>query len=124
MEDIKFRGRAERCLRMGWTGRAPAPNRSENVRGLRSTRSTSLCPIRQPLVTRKNEIRAYLWAVNESRRKRVSEVGLMSGKYPLSFLRRIERQWAERIPSLEQIHGQIVVAVKRKLQRVLTMRFR
>jgi hypothetical protein len=32
-----------RCLRMGWTGRAPAPNRSENVRGLRSTRSTSLC---------------------------------------------------------------------------------
>ena len=43
---------------------------------------------------------------------------LMSGKNPLSFLRRIERQWAERIPSLEQIQGQIVVAVERKLQRV------
>ena len=42
----------------------------------------------------------------------------MSGKNPLSFLRRIERQWAERIPSLEQIQGQIVVAVERKLQRV------
>ena len=27
--------------RMGWTGRAPAPNRSEDDRGLRSTRSTS-----------------------------------------------------------------------------------
>ena len=35
--------------RMGWTGRAPAPNRSEDDRGLRSTRSASLCPIRQPL---------------------------------------------------------------------------
>src|SRR6476659_10107680 len=35
--------------RMGWTGRAPAPNRSEDDRGLRSTRSTSPCPIRQPL---------------------------------------------------------------------------
>ena len=34
---------------MGWTGRAPAPNRSEDDRGLRSTRSTSPCPIRQPL---------------------------------------------------------------------------
>jgi len=39
---------APESFRMGWTGRAPAPNRSENVRGLRSTRSTSLCPIRQP----------------------------------------------------------------------------
>lgn len=69
-------------------------------------------------VTGKNEIRAYLWAINEARKKRVSEVDLMSGKNPLSFLRRIERQWAERIPSLEQIQGQIVVAVERKLQRV------
>jgi hypothetical protein len=34
---------------MGWTGRAPAPNRSVNDRGHRSTRSTSPCPIRQPL---------------------------------------------------------------------------
>ena len=37
------------CLRMGWTGRAPAPNRSENDRGHRNARSTSPCPIRQPL---------------------------------------------------------------------------
>jgi hypothetical protein len=40
----------------------------------------------------------------------------MSGKYPLSFLRRIERQWAERIKSLRQIHCQIVVATERTLQ--------
>jgi DNA-binding transcriptional LysR family regulator len=32
---------------MGWTGRAPAPIGFRW--GLRSTRSTSLCPIRQPL---------------------------------------------------------------------------
>ena len=37
---------ATKTSRMG-TGRAPAPNRSEDDRGLRSTRSTSLCPIRQ-----------------------------------------------------------------------------
>ena len=42
----------------------------------------------------------------------------MSGRYPLSFLRRIERQWAERTRSLGQIHGQIVVAAERTLQRV------
>jgi hypothetical protein len=32
----------------------------------------------------------------------------MSAIYPLSFHRRIERQWAERINSLRQIHGQII----------------
>jgi hypothetical protein len=37
----------------------------------------------------------------------------MSGKYPLSFHRRIERK-----KSLRQIHSQIVVAVERTLQRV------
>ena len=42
----------------------------------------------------------------------------MSAIYPLSVHRRIERQWAERIKSLRQIHGQIVVATKRTLQRV------
>jgi hypothetical protein len=42
----------------------------------------------------------------------------MSVKYPLSFHRRIERQWAERMKSLKQIHGQIVVAAERTLQRV------
>lgn len=40
----------------------------------------------------------------------------MSGKFPLSFLRRIERQWAERIKSLRQIRGQIVVTTERALQ--------
>jgi hypothetical protein len=42
----------------------------------------------------------------------------MSSKYPLSFLRRSARQWAERIQYLEQIHGQIVVAAERMLHRV------
>jgi hypothetical protein len=31
--------------KMGWTGRAPAPNRSESERGLKSTRSTPPCPV-------------------------------------------------------------------------------
>jgi hypothetical protein len=42
----------------------------------------------------------------------------MSAIYPLSIHRRIERQWAERINSLRQIHGQIVVGTERTLQRV------
>lgn len=42
----------------------------------------------------------------------------MTGKYPLSFHRRIERRWAERIKSLKQIRGQIVVATERTLQRM------
>ena len=42
----------------------------------------------------------------------------MSAIYPLSVHRRIERQWAERIISLRQIHGQIVVGTERTLQRV------
>jgi len=42
----------------------------------------------------------------------------MSVIYPLSFHRRIERQWAERIKSLRQIHGQIGVAIEQTLQRV------
>ena len=40
----------------------------------------------------------------------------MSAIYPLSVHRRIERQWAERINSLTQIHGQIVVGTERTLQ--------
>jgi hypothetical protein len=43
----------------------------------------------------------------------------MSAIYPLSVHRRIERQWAERVNSLRQIHGQIVVGTERALQRVL-----
>jgi hypothetical protein len=42
----------------------------------------------------------------------------MSAIHPLSFHRRIERQWAERIKSLEQIRGEIVVATERALQRL------
>jgi hypothetical protein len=42
----------------------------------------------------------------------------MSAIYPLSIHRRIERQWAERINSLRQIHGQIVAGTERTLQRV------
>jgi hypothetical protein len=42
----------------------------------------------------------------------------MSALYPLSVHRRIERQWAERIKPLRQIHGQIVVGAERTLQRV------
>ena len=37
--------------------------------------------------------------------------------YLFSFLRRIERQWVERIRLLRQIRGQIVVATERALQR-------
>jgi hypothetical protein len=43
----------------------------------------------------------------------------MSAIYPLSVHRRIERQWAERVNSLRQIHGKIVVGTERTLQRVL-----
>jgi len=39
----------------------------------------------------------------------------MSRKYPLSFL---ERRWAERIQSPEQIRGQIAVAIERTLQLI------
>jgi hypothetical protein len=42
----------------------------------------------------------------------------MSAIYPLSVHRRIERQWPERINSLRQIRGQIVIGTKRTLQRV------
>ena len=42
----------------------------------------------------------------------------MSAMYPLSVHRRIEQQWAERIKSLRQIHGQIAFETERTLQRV------
>ena len=50
--------------------------------------------------------------------ERVSEIDLMSAIYPLSVHRRIERQWAERINSQRQIHGQIVVGTERTLHGV------
>jgi hypothetical protein len=42
----------------------------------------------------------------------------MTAIHPLSIHRCIERQWAERINSLRQIRGQIVVGTERALQRV------
>lgn len=49
--------------------------------------------------------------------ERVSEVDLMSDRYPLSFHRRIERQWAEWMKSLGLFGGQLLVATERTLQR-------
>ena len=51
--------------------------------------------------------------------QRVSEVDPMSAVYPLSVHRRLERQWAERINLLRQIHGQIAIATERTSQRAL-----
>ena len=48
----------------------------------------------------------------------VSEVDLMGAIYPLSFHRRIERQWAERIKSLGEIHKLAVASAQQALQRV------
>jgi hypothetical protein len=42
----------------------------------------------------------------------------MSAIYPLSFHRRIERKWAERIKSLKQISGQIAVEAELTMQRL------
>jgi hypothetical protein len=41
----------------------------------------------------------------------------MSVLYPLSFHRRIERQWAERIKSLRRIRSQIVASSELTLRR-------
>jgi hypothetical protein len=41
----------------------------------------------------------------------------MSSKFPLSFLFRIEREWAESIKLLRQIPGHIAGVVERTLQR-------
>jgi hypothetical protein len=40
----------------------------------------------------------------------------------LKFRRRIERQWAEQIQSLMQIHRQIIVAAERASQRLISDR--
>jgi hypothetical protein len=42
----------------------------------------------------------------------------MSAIYPLSFHRRLEQQWAERINALKLIHGQIAVGTEGTWQRV------
>lgn len=66
---------------------------------------------------RKNETNAYLtgWI---GMPEPVSEVDLMSAITPLSFHRRIGRRWAARINSKRKIHGQIVAATERALQRL------
>jgi hypothetical protein len=43
----------------------------------------------------------------------------MSGKYRPDLLRRSERQWTERMKSVGQTAGKIVVAAMRTLQRAL-----
>jgi hypothetical protein len=69
------------------------------------------------MMARKIEISDYLMGNDQSPRKHVSEVDVMSDEYLLSFDRRIERRWAERINSLRQIRSQIVVATGRIFQR-------
>ena len=71
-------------------------------------------------MARKSKINAYLikWMNDKHARDRVSEVDLMSEKYPMSFDLRIERRSAERIASPGPIRGQIVAAIERTLQRM------
>jgi hypothetical protein len=49
----------------------------------------------------------------------VSEVDPVNAIYPLSFHRRIERQWAERIKSVRRMGGQVGLAAKRTLQSAI-----
>jgi len=51
------------------------------------------------------------WAIDQAH---VSEVNLMSSKYPLSVNRHIARPWAERLQSLGE---RIVAATEQMLQR-------
>jgi len=44
----------------------------------------------------------------------------MTGNNPLSFLRRIEWQWVERIKSPRQVRDQIVVATEPMLQSMFS----
>jgi hypothetical protein len=44
----------------------------------------------------------------------------MSAKYLSMVYRRIGRRWAERVKSLGQIHGQVVVWAKRTLQHLFS----
>ena len=50
--------------------------------------------------------------------QRVSEVDLMSGKYPMSLHRRTDSRQVKRIQSLRQIRDQIVVSIARTLHRI------
>jgi hypothetical protein len=68
---------------------------------------------------RKSEINTYVIKHTIHASERVSEVDLMSMLNPLSFRRRTERQWAERIKLLRRMGGQVVVAAKRKLQSAI-----
>jgi len=68
------------------------------------------------VTARKIEITTYLTRYTVYASEHVSEVDPVSAKYPLSFHRRIERQWAERIKSLRRTGDQVVFAAKRTLQ--------
>jgi hypothetical protein len=54
-------------------------------------------------------------------REHVSEVDPVSAIYPLSFHRRVERQWAERVKSLRRMGGQVVVATNQTLQSAIDL---
>ena len=71
-------------------------------------------------MARKSQMSTYMMRQSMSTPERVSEVDLMSAVYPLSILRRIERQWAKRVKSLGKIRGQIVAATERTLQHVIS----
>ena len=72
------------------------------------------------VTARKIEITTYLIKHTIYARGYVSEVDPVSAIYPLSFHRRIERQWAERIKSLRRMGGQVVVATNRTLQSAIS----
>jgi hypothetical protein len=67
---------------------------------------------------RKIEIAAYL-KCSVYDEEHVSEVDPVSAIYPLSFHRRIKRQWAERIKSLGRIGSRVVFAAKLTMQFVI-----
>jgi hypothetical protein len=75
-------------------------------------------------LARKIGTSAYLLnlTIGEARQERISEADLMTGNNPLSFLRRIEWQWVERIKSPRQVRDQIVVATEPMLQSMFSER--
>jgi hypothetical protein len=70
---------------------------------------------------RKIEITTCLMRHTIYAREHVSEVEPVSAIYLLSFHRRIERQWAERIKSLRRMGGQVVVATNQTLQSAIDL---
>jgi hypothetical protein len=64
----------------------------------------------------KSELLLIQSSTRSTLKEHVSEVDPVSPIYPLSFHRRIERQWAERFKSLRRTGDQVVFAAKRTLQ--------